>query len=284
MKAKSLLILIILLFFNTLSYTQKSLEARRHYKEILKDATENPLDFYLFDSNSQTFYFLSNNKDSLFVNLKFQDEQVQKRVLQSGLTLYFDFRKKFKKENSIQFPVQSNQPKEKKGGPPGKNEPGNSIGMLKEMCLEKNELWITGFDEPQDEEIIVPADNPDGISGYLRFSDKDELLYQVAIPFEKIPEYSSGERGPFSFMIESGSMEGDDRQSEASPRMGGNGSMGMGTPPGGGSMPSGMSPSGGGMQPPGGQGQGMPEKTPDAGSKSNPIKIKIKKVTVSKTE
>ena len=250
MKAKSLLILIILLFFNTLSYTQKLLEARWHYKEILKDAAENPLDFYLFDSNSQTFYFLSNNKDSLFVNLKFQDEQVQKRVLQSGLTLYFDFRKKFKKENSIQFPVQSNQPKEKKGTPPGKNGPGNSKGMLQEMCLEKNEIWMAGFDEPQDEEIIVPADNPDGISGYLRFNEKDELLYQVAIPYERIPEYRSGEMVPFSFMIESGSMEGDDRQSEAPPKMAGNGAMGMGMPPGGGSMPSGMSPSGGGMQPP----------------------------------
>lgn len=143
------------------------------------------------------YYYLSNDNENLYVDLRIENAVAQNMILSRGLIIWIDMEGKSKKIMGVRFPMGSqNQGTHYQASQPP--NPASQISMA-------NRIELIGFTNEQERHF--PAENADNFSGYVRFDTKGILYYKMKMQIAKLPVRNSKEgKGavPFTLGIEYG--------------------------------------------------------------------------------
>jgi hypothetical protein len=159
---------------------------------------------YSFFKKGKLGYFLSNDNDNIYVNLKIEESGVQNRILKEGLILWINMDGKASKKMGIRFPIgsQNSEGRNRTGMPESKINPDGSLVTPLSMA---NTIELIGFTNETARRF--PADNPDNFKGSVKFDNDGNLYYWMAMPIAKLPVRNSKDHSgamPFTFGIEYG--------------------------------------------------------------------------------
>jgi hypothetical protein len=243
-------LLILISFISCLNtYGQKNKSYISYWHNEGEDELSIPAGNYSFYEKGKLYYFLSNSKSDLIIDIKIDDEAVQNRILKEGMTVWINMEGKQEQEMGVHFPLGSEHPG---GGRNGINQTTlNPDGSLVTPLSRANTIELIGFTGENSKRF--PSENADSFNGYVKY-DKDGILhYRMFMPFDKIPLRNTKEGNetmPFTLGIEYGrsaaaySHQGPPPSSSSSGgRSSGRGSGGGSR--GGGGMPQGGAPMGG---------------------------------------
>jgi len=227
-------------------------------EESLNIPCDLPRTEYQYASDDQLFYRISNDDDFLYVNLKVDDQNVQKRLLMNGFTIWIDSSASSKKYMGLKYQVDPNKmlmkPEEIQRYLP-LDENGKKRSLL--SYLLKN----------TQQELIGIQTLSDDIKYHLVQDSSRSLNFSLALPIK----HFSSKRNTFpviSLILVSKAPE-DRRQSPQgqSPQMG---------------MSNGGGRSGGGTR--GGGGRGERAQSQAQSHKVKDIQIEVKKLQLSNHE
>lgn len=286
---KQLIVLFFVLAIGinpSISFAQKNYNSKRHSPDIEDKVKKKPLAFYAYDSEFKVFYYVSNDEENVYLNLKLRDESAQQKVLMYGLTVYMKPNVKHKKLYSLVYPI-SFAPDISDRKPPKGKKSGDNNKELKEqlsrLLLQFDEIETKGFEDSK-EPSYFPVNSKD-FSGKIFFNEEDELIYQLRVSVDKFPPFSSNKEKSLMLSFKSGSADKDLSQEVDKPSGGGMQSGGPGGGGGGGrGGGSGGGPGGGGSGGGGissGGGMDSPSQMDEKDDLSTPINIKLKKIVLS---
>ena len=198
------------------------------------------------DDKSKILYEVSNDEKNLHVMFRTTERASIIKILQTGFTVYFNTKGKKKKDISIQYPLpqdmetfrQSMMSEMKQGGQQPQLDINKLLGMISHMSI------YSYFGE---EENINLYSNSSDINVSVKSTQRDELMYDLIIPFTRIFKDKTVDVSNLTVGFVSGKME--------MPSTGG-GMSGGGGMRGGGMSGGGMG-GGGGMRGGGKSGGGM---------------------------
>ena len=163
-----------------------------------------PSDKYFYFEKGKLYYFLSNDHENIYLDMKIEDPGVQNRILKEGLTVWINMDSKSIKKMGVRFPMGSQY----SGSRKEPNKPDvklNADGSLVTPLSRANTIELIGF--PNIEGRHFPADNPDTFRGSVKFDNAGALQYKMLMPISKLPVRNS-KNGvgamPFYFGIEYG--------------------------------------------------------------------------------
>ncbi len=107
MNSKYFLFLSLVVLFSACS-SQKTISTKWQ-EDSTKSSSETPRTAYQYNSEYKLFYLFTNDKDHLYINLKVDDQNVQKRILLSGFTIWIDSSAKAKKYMGLKYHVDPNK-------------------------------------------------------------------------------------------------------------------------------------------------------------------------------
>lgn len=163
-----------------------------------------PSDRYSYFKKGKLYYFLSNDNDNIYIDMKIEDSGVQNRILKQGLTVWVNMDNKVAKKMGISFPIGSQY-----SG--GRNEPNmsdikiNADGSLVSPLSLANTIELIGF--TSEEERRFPSDNADNFRASVKYDNEGTLHYKMLMPIAKLPVRNSKDGDgamPFTFGIEYG--------------------------------------------------------------------------------
>jgi|GEM_PF-5187351 len=202
---------------------------------------------YLYDKESNFFYDVFNDAQSIIVSIKVGDPMQQMKLVRNGGEIWVDYKGKTSKRTGIKFPLPSSGGFSQQGGMPNQRNTGNETPsmrpMIEFMMETKKEIELIGFKEEINGKFDI--NNTTGVRIEMGFSENDTLIYICSIPFSGFAQNLDFEK-LFSVGIIIKGME----RPEGVP----------GGFPGVGALPGGMMPPSGGMG--GGRmrgGAGMPD-------------------------
>jgi hypothetical protein len=240
---KIITLFALVLFINAYGQDEKSYQS--HWRDTDANALKMPDESYGFFKKGNLLYYISNDRDNLYIDIKIEDSGVQYKILQEGLTVWFNADGKLRKEVGIRYPLGA---KFAKG--PGMRNSGASGPSPLAMA---NTIQLIGF--PGTEQNMIPAKNTDNFSGSVVYDEAGNLFYNLRIPISKLPFITSeGGAGFESSSIgieyggipEAGKKPGQQAPAQISEEMpsggrGGGGGGGRGGPGGGGGSARGSS-------------------------------------------
>jgi hypothetical protein len=159
---------------------------------------------FSFSKKAKFYYFISNDKANVYLDLKIDDSEVQSRILLQGLTLWVNMDGKSAKKMGVHFPIGSQH----SGGRRGQNTQGTNLdseGKPLTPLAQANTIELLGF--ISEESRRFPADNADSFSGSVSYDKEGVLHYKMKMPLVKIPVRNAKEGGgamPFTLGIEYG--------------------------------------------------------------------------------
>jgi hypothetical protein len=252
-------------------YAQKDKSYHNHRHEAGIDDFRSATAEFQYSEKGKFTYCISNDKENFYVNLRFIEKDVIRQILGSGVTVWINTDGKTLKKMGVRYPVRSQKPE--KGGETGnrnmqnppemqnsqnaqgnRNMPQNGavqgqIGNIQDMNLmDAAMIELIGFSEPGSK--IISNLESGSFKGSLRMEKNGNLLYELIMPFSKLPTINDqpGKKNISPFIL------GISYQSV--PTMGG---PSGGAPGGGGGMSGGgRGMSGGGGGRPGGNSGGGP--------------------------
>jgi hypothetical protein len=249
---KKLLILISFLACLNI-YGQKGKSYVTGWHNDGDDEMSIPADNYSFFEKGKLFYFLSNSKSDLLIDIKVEDEAVQTRILKEGMTVWINMDGKQDQKMGVRFPMGAQR---QGGNRNGVNQTMlNPDGSLVTPISQANTIELIGFTGENSNRF--PSENADSFNGFVKYDNAGILHYRMFMPFDKIPLRNTKEGNetmPFTIGIEYGkSAIGNNRQgpppssssSGGRSSRGGSGGGSRGGGGGGGGMPQGGSPMGG---------------------------------------
>ncbi len=197
-----------------------------------------------FDNKTGFAYAFSNDNQSLFVQLKMLDVNVQRKVLITGLTLWIDPNGKGKHVLGIEYPQgrmheqHTRKPGQRSSGRYGRHRPASGNHLTVEQISIFNGRYrseqpkLEGFDKAG---IKGAFAGTDGIKVLLQMDTLGHIIYEASIPlkmlFSNPADYLSKDK-PFSVLFETGYIQVDMSHMRGPGGMGGGrGSMGGGYPP-----------------------------------------------------
>lgn len=210
---KYLLIAIAPLLLSGCSTSYESLH-RSGFPEEISSGYED----YKNDSDAGLMYLISNDSDSLYVSLKFQNRLTSMKVIRKGMTLWLDPSAKKNKAFGVGFPVAGSI---NRGKTPGyfqnpqvvEGEDGfmrlqypkkEQKKEIPELMLMKWQVRLLGFNG-KNNQVLQADQSPYPVDLYY---DKNNILtYQLAVPFEaiQINEFADGKA--ISLGVVTGSFE-----------------------------------------------------------------------------
>jgi hypothetical protein len=223
---------------------------------------------------SQISYLISNDENTLFIDLILAEKASIQKVLRFGLTTWINPEAKQKKGLGIQFPVEPDG----SGEPAFRRDKGGDRKemMLAMMAMKNQEMVLIGFGGQNERVVIDPRVDP-LFHGMIEMLEGGKLKVSLSLPLEKIgcgPNVASA--GPISIGFETGYLDVTGQGAPSGGSMQGGGGMHGGGMPGGGGPPPGMAP---------GESQtassGDQQKQPDIGELASPTKMWIKQVKLA---
>ena len=240
-----------------------------------------PLRFY--EKNSKLYYTVSNDSENLYLCIIANEEQVQMKIIQSGIQLWIDTTGKNKQQIGIMFPLADQAKNIHPSNTRVKGQNPDSRSSFKKLFIsEFKEMTVSGFRTPI--EGTIPTQNNYGISVNINCDSNNVLVYEAIIPFKTFYKQTlsaSDSTKILGISIIVNAMQEAQMPNDApgggmkdNGNIGGRGNM----PPGGGNMQNGGNMQGRGNMPGGGPPTG---ENPNSLSKTNTIKMKFK-LSVSK--
>jgi hypothetical protein len=211
---------------------------------------------FIYSQKGQFYYYLSNDRENLYVDLRFFEKEIQNAVMRSGLTLWINMDGKKEKNVGIRYPlVTRNSERPPSSATTGGITAGQAPGRNRNnQAPDLNILELVGFSESGPVQISASENN--NVRGSIKY-ENDGMWYEVVIPFNKMPQVAQkNKKNTITFGFEyvkpvaAGQYGG-----QGAPGGGGGGRSGGGAPGGGGG---GRGGAGGGGMPAGGQGGAAP--------------------------
>jgi hypothetical protein len=236
---------------------QKDKSYHNHWHEAGIDDFRSESAEFQYSEKGKFTYCISNDKENIFLNLRFIDKNVQRQVMSSGVTVWINTDGKKSKKMGIRYPVRP-QNSEDRGSPENQNMQNRPGGIGNMPDMNAGMIEMIGFSDI--EKKIIPNNESGGFRGSLKTEKSGCLLYELVLPFSKLPAISDQsikkDESPFVIGLSYHSV----------PEMGGP-SGGGGGMPGGGMPGGGMSGGGGGGRSGGSSGGGaMPSQSSDSDS------------------
>jgi hypothetical protein len=184
-----------------------------------------------FDNSTKCIYSIANDGINLYIAIKAADRLQQMKMIQGGMEIFIDDKVKKKQSIGVKFPI---------GGgsmqmPTDRTREPDPMEMRKQLRQQMLFMELKGFKDEINGKQSIYSDVQ--VKPAIDWDDKDNLVYELAIPFSALPENATANLSNISigvFIYGLTMPEG----------------MGAGMP--GGGPPAGMSPPAGGMRPPGG--------------------------------
>ena len=165
---------------------QKVKSYSSHWHDYKNDDFQSyPADF-IYSEKGKFYYFISNEKDNIYINLKIFDRGVQNQIRRSGLTIWVNMDGKKAKKTGILYPV-PDRPYRGPGSPGMENNPGNnriSKEGIDRQAGKANSLKLIGFSIA--DQIITSSQGNDTFRGSVRDGNDEKLWYEVIIPVSKL--------------------------------------------------------------------------------------------------
>lgn len=164
-------------------------------------------DKYSNYKKGKLYYFLSNDNNNIYIDMKIEDPGVKMRILEQGLTIWVNMDTKLTKKMGIRFPVGSQNPAVRSKPNLSDNSIINDAGPINPL-LSANTIELIGF--TSEETKRFPADNADNFKGAVRYDNKGTLFYKMIMPITKLPvRNAKGGKGamPFALGIEYGPLK-----------------------------------------------------------------------------
>lgn len=245
---KKIVTLVAFVFFLN-AYGQDEKSNQSHWRSPDINTRLISDDSYGFFRKGNFLYYISNDKENLYIDIKIKDSGVQSSILQEGLTVWFNADGRQHKDVGIRYPLGA-----KFADGPGRRNQGNSTSAS--PLSKANTIQLIGF--PGEGQNMIPAKNDDNFSGSLEYDQDGNLFYNLRLPISRLSLIASeGGAGfdPSTIGIEYGGMPemGNKPSGQAPPRMveempsGGRGGSGGGRGGSGGGGRGGSGASGGGM-------------------------------------
>lgn len=140
-------------------------------------------DFHLI-KKSRLYYFISNDNDNIYIDLKVDDQGVQSRILKEGLTIWINMDDRPLKKMGVRYPTGSH---------------GATLLSL------ANTIELIGF--TNERERHFPSENADNFRGSVKYDEEGTLYYKMVMPIAKLPVRNSKDGNgamPFTLGIEYG--------------------------------------------------------------------------------
>jgi hypothetical protein len=194
------LLLIFLLFLCLSGFAQKGNpnESKWHARENISN-TE-----YAAIKKSGISYFLSNDNDNLYLELKIEGIDVQNMIIHQGLVLWIDMEGKLRRKLGVRYPIGSQKKlsHSKASQPELATNPDGSPGSPLSMA---NTIELIGFIGEQVRHFA--SENPDNFSGSVKYDNNGVLYYKMRLPIAKLPLRNKKEGNgamPFALGLEYG--------------------------------------------------------------------------------
>jgi hypothetical protein len=151
-------------------------------------------------------YFLSNDDDYLYIDLKADNREIQDRILTEGMTIWINMDGSEARKLGVRFPLGS---KNQGGRRKADSHENNSIPEANQVnpVLLANTIELKGF--TNEVQRHFPANNNDNFRGSVRYDEAGILYYELVMPLGKLPVRNSREGHgamPFNLGIEYGSL------------------------------------------------------------------------------
>jgi hypothetical protein len=162
-------------FLNAYGQDDKSYQSHWHSPD--KNTRLISDDSYGFFRKGNFLYYISNDNENLYIDIKIKDSGVQSSILQEGLTIWFNADGKQHKEVGIRYPLGA-----KFADGPGKRNQGNSVSAS--PLSKANTIQLIGF--PGEGQNMIPAKNDDSFSGSLEYDLDGNLFYNLRLPIKRL--------------------------------------------------------------------------------------------------
>jgi hypothetical protein len=152
---------------------------------------------------SGLYFYISNDNDNVYIDLKFENREAQSMILKQGMIIWINMDGKPGKIMGIRYPAGSQQQlnRNNKVQPDSDADQYSNPVTLLSMA---NTIELIGFISEQERRF--PSQNADNFRGSVRY-DGGVLYYKMVMPIAKLPVRNSKEGNgamPFTLGIEYG--------------------------------------------------------------------------------
>jgi hypothetical protein len=193
-------LLILSLFLSVAANAQKENlnESRWH------SGDNNRISDYKNVKKSGISYFLSNDNENIYLDLRIEGTEVQNVIIRQGMVLWIDMEGKLRKKLGVRFPVGSQ--KQLSHSKASQLElTTNPDGSPKTPLSMANTIELIGFTGEQERHF--PSENADNFSATLKYDNDGVLCYKMRMPLAKLPVRNTKEGNgalPFTLGLEYG--------------------------------------------------------------------------------
>jgi hypothetical protein len=253
---KNAVIILLLALFPNLN-GQKSKPSPCNWNANGKEELKIPIENYQYFNKGKIYYYVSNNNENIFLDMRIDDAETQNKILKQGLTVWINVDNKQIKNCSVRFPIGSQNPSGQ--GRQFQQEPSTAEGINPNSPVARaNSIELTGFANA--ERRIIPSSNENNFNGSVHYNNEGVLIYKMIMPVSRIGTENNIYSDPVALGIEIGSppmqmRPGPSQAGASGPPSGGGGGRPSGGG-GGGSRSGGMG--GGGFSSSGGAPPALP--------------------------
>jgi len=184
------IVTIIALLLGIHLYAQKGNESLCRWHAEGSDEMSIPADNYQFFKKGNFYYYLANDNQDLYLDLKIEDSGVQYKVLQEGMNVWINPDGKSTKKTGFRFPIGAKSSK-----PAMMRDPGNNVNPESPIAMAHT-IELIGLSDSKSR--MVPADGSEKYQGSVKYSKEGDLYYCLRIPLSEINSESdrSGKEKP----------------------------------------------------------------------------------------
>jgi len=146
-----------------------------------------------YTEKGKFYYYLSNDRDNLYIDLRIFDKDVQRQVIKSGLTVWINTDGKKGKKTGLRYPARTgNQGKpdmqsiqNTPGGMEGRRMFSGGSGMQTLLAAGIELIGLADSDHS-----FISAAEMNTFRGSMKFDKEGNMWYELIFPLAKMPEAS----------------------------------------------------------------------------------------------
>ena len=154
----------------------------RHLTPVIDGKMSEWGDTLSYDNSTRCIYSVGNDESALYIGIKVIDRIQQMKIIQGGMEIWIDDKVKRNKSVGIKFPVGG-------GGmsmPTGRTSGQDPEEMRQQMRLKLLTMELTGFKDGFNGPQSVYSNVQ--VKPVIDWDDKDNMIYELAIPFAALDE------------------------------------------------------------------------------------------------
>jgi len=154
----------------------------RHLTPMIDGKMNEWGDTLLFDNSTKCIYSIANDESALYISIKATDRIQQMKIIQGGMEIWIDDKAKKNKATGIRFPVGGgdlSMPTDRASG----QDPNE---MRQQVKLKMGSMELAGFKDGLNGSQSVYSKAQVKLA--LDWDDKDNMIYELAIPFAALEE------------------------------------------------------------------------------------------------